>query len=58
MYGKKKSTAVNDARLDIFLNKDKTKENQTINAAKTLDGSSMPPCFSVQIFLLAPIFSS
>ena len=28
MYGKKKSTTVNDARLDMFLNKFKTKEDQ------------------------------
>ena len=47
MYGKKKSTTVNDARLDMFLNKFKTKEDQRKNAAKALDGSSMRPCFSV-----------
>ena len=47
MYGKKKSTTVNDARLDMFLNKYKPKEDQIVNAAKTLHGISMPLCFSV-----------
>ena len=47
MYGKKKSTTVNDAKLDMFLNKYKTKKDQIANAAKTLDGTSMHPCFSV-----------
>ena len=47
MHGKKKSTTVNNTRLDMFLNKYKTKEDQRINSAETLDRSSMPPCFSV-----------
>ena len=47
MYRKKKSTTVNDVRLDMFLNKYKTKEDQIINAAETLHGSSIPLCFSV-----------
>ena len=41
MYGKKKSTTVNDARLDMFPNKYKTKEDQRKNTTKTLDGSSI-----------------
>ena len=47
MYGKKKSTTVNDTRLYIFLNKNKTKEDQVMNAAETLDESLMPPCCQI-----------
>ena len=36
MYRKTKSTTVNDARLDMFLNKYKTNEDQRINAATML----------------------
>ena len=46
MSGKKKSNTVNDARIDMFLNKYKTKEDQRINAAKTLDGMLNVPMLS------------
>ena len=51
MYEKDKSTIVNDARLDMFpqiyQKKKKNKKNQRINAPKTLDGSSILPCFQL-----------
>ena len=42
-----RSVNVNDAQLEMFLNKYKTKANHRIDSTKKLDGSSLPPCSSV-----------
>ena len=49
VYGKKKLTSINEVRFQIFLDKykQKKKKNQSITDVKTMDGSSMPPCFKV-----------
>ena len=44
MYGRKKFTNVDDARLEIFLQKYK---NNTITSVKKLDGYILPPCSRV-----------
>ena len=45
LYGKPKLKSVNESRLDIFLNKYKSKsKDEVINCVRKLDGSSLPPC--------------
>ena len=48
MYGKKKVASLNEARLEIFLEKYKHSGNEgRLGAVKKLDGSSLPPCHAV-----------
>ena len=45
LYGKKKLDPVNDARIQIFCDQYKKKdENQSVTKVKSFDGSRMPPC--------------
>ena len=49
MYGKRKLSGVNDARLDIFLSKYKPKNSHAalVNQMKNVDSTSLPPCKNV-----------
>ena len=50
IYGKKKLKSVDEARLDIFLEKQKpSKGDQRISSFKNLDGSALPPCSRVSL---------
>ena len=45
MYGQKKVFSVTEARLEMFLKKNKPKIGKSpISCAKKMDGSSLPPC--------------
>ena len=45
MYGKKKVASLNEARLEVFLEKYKPSGNEgRLGAVKKLDGRSLPPC--------------
>ena len=48
MYGKKKIASLNEARLEVFLEKYKPSGNEgRLGAVKKLDGRSLPPCRAV-----------
>ena len=50
IYSKKKLTSVNEARLEYFISKYKTKnEESRLSSVKKLDGSALPPCSRVLI---------
>jgi hypothetical protein len=47
IYGEKKLTSANEARLEMFLKMNKPKGDKPFSSVKGIDGSSLPPCASV-----------
>ena len=49
MYGRKKITSIDEARLNIFLKKYKANKNDNVlkGNIRKVDGGCLPPCFRV-----------